>query len=265
MFNNLSGNQHILWNVGLGPLFFTLWPFFGIYNRLATAKDRMELGSSRNANIFYIAWKHRKCSHTQLFFLRETNQMPAIEKCSAPVILPGQCQGQRSLVGYTVHGVAKNQTQLSFWGPRWVQADLKGRRRQSGHTSLHCALLWGHSLLSLPGRHPDQCLSCLLTFHDSSKFNEIKMLKENPLCLWSLCFRLFASFKGPNAALGTRTRDHKCMPTAHTLGRGQGGSMGGQVLRGDSTDHPTTYLEPSFDCISFISLLEDTNLVSLKD
>ena len=46
---------------------------------------------------------------------------------------------------------------------------------------------------------------------------------------------------------------------------GKAGAWGGQVLRGDSTDHPTTYLEPSFDCISFISLLEDTNLVSLKD
>ena len=30
-----------------------------------------------------------------------------------PVFLPGEFQGQRSLAGYTVHGVAKSQTQLS--------------------------------------------------------------------------------------------------------------------------------------------------------
>ena len=48
-------------------------------------------------------------------------------------------------------------------------------------------------------------------------------------------------------------------------GEGKAEAWGGQVLRGVSTDHPTNYLEPSFDCISFINLLEDTNLVSLKD
>ena len=31
-----------------------------------------------------------------------------------PVILPGKSHGQRSLVGYTVHGVAKSQIQLSM-------------------------------------------------------------------------------------------------------------------------------------------------------
>ena len=30
-----------------------------------------------------------------------------------PVFLPGESHGQRSLAGYTVHGVAKSQTQLS--------------------------------------------------------------------------------------------------------------------------------------------------------
>ena len=30
-----------------------------------------------------------------------------------PVFLPGKSHGQRSLAGYTVHGVTKNQTQLS--------------------------------------------------------------------------------------------------------------------------------------------------------
>ena len=30
-----------------------------------------------------------------------------------PVLLPGKFHGKSSLVGYTVHGVAKSQTQLS--------------------------------------------------------------------------------------------------------------------------------------------------------
>ena len=30
-----------------------------------------------------------------------------------PVFLPGESYGQRSLAGYTVHGVAKSRTQLS--------------------------------------------------------------------------------------------------------------------------------------------------------
>ena len=32
---------------------------------------------------------------------------------SPPVLLPGKSHGQRSLVGYTVHGVAKSQIRLS--------------------------------------------------------------------------------------------------------------------------------------------------------
>ena len=32
---------------------------------------------------------------------------------STPVLLPGKSHGQRSLVGYTVHEVAKSQTRLS--------------------------------------------------------------------------------------------------------------------------------------------------------
>ena len=31
---------------------------------------------------------------------------------STPVFLPGESHGQRSLVGYTVHGIAKSQTRL---------------------------------------------------------------------------------------------------------------------------------------------------------
>ena len=33
---------------------------------------------------------------------------------STPVLLPGEFHGQRSLAGYTVHGVAKSWTQLSY-------------------------------------------------------------------------------------------------------------------------------------------------------
>ena len=32
---------------------------------------------------------------------------------STPVLLPGKSHGQRSVVGYTAHGVAKSQTRLS--------------------------------------------------------------------------------------------------------------------------------------------------------
>jgi len=38
-------------------------------------------------------------------------------KCQpTPVFLPGESQGQRSLAGYTVHGVAKTRTQLNDSG-----------------------------------------------------------------------------------------------------------------------------------------------------
>ena len=32
---------------------------------------------------------------------------------TAQIVLPGKSYGQRSLAGYTVHGAAKSQTQLS--------------------------------------------------------------------------------------------------------------------------------------------------------
>ena len=42
-----------------------------------------------------------------------------------PVFLPGEFHGQRSLVGYTVHGIAKSQTRLrnqhSPWSTPHVQ------------------------------------------------------------------------------------------------------------------------------------------------
>ena len=41
-------------------------------------------------------------------FSREGNDNPT------PVFLPGESDGQRSLVGYTVHGDAKSWTQLSY-------------------------------------------------------------------------------------------------------------------------------------------------------
>ena len=34
-----------------------------------------------------------------------------------PIFLPGQSPGQRSLAGYTVHGIAESQTQLSMHAP----------------------------------------------------------------------------------------------------------------------------------------------------
>ena len=51
--------------------------------------------------------------------MRETQVQPLgqedpLEKgmASTPVFLPGESHGQKSLVGYTVHGVAKSQARL---------------------------------------------------------------------------------------------------------------------------------------------------------
>ena len=52
--------------------------------------------------------------------MRETRVQSLVGKISwrrkwqpTPVFLPGKSHGQRSLVGYTLHGVAKSQTRLS--------------------------------------------------------------------------------------------------------------------------------------------------------
>ena len=56
---------------------------------------------------------------------------PLEESMATPVFLPGESHGQRSLGGYTVHGVAKSWTRLKwqwkqcqtlfFWAPKSLQ------------------------------------------------------------------------------------------------------------------------------------------------
>ena len=43
---------------------------------------------------------------------------------STPVFMPGESHGQRSLAGYTVHGVAKSQTQLKQFSTHVAQLKL---------------------------------------------------------------------------------------------------------------------------------------------
>ena len=77
------------------------------------------------------------------------------EMATYPVFLPGEFHGKRSLVGYTVHGVAKNWMQLSIYPfciailetepiailrnsafpfclPRHVLGEREGRRKSTG-------------------------------------------------------------------------------------------------------------------------------------
>ena len=56
-----------------------------------------------------------------------------------PVFLSGEIRGQRSLVGYTVHGVAKSQTRRSDWArPKTLE-----KRKCLGHWSLVLVSTWG--------------------------------------------------------------------------------------------------------------------------
>ena len=42
-----------------------------------------------------------------------------------PVFLPGKSHERRNLVGYTLHGVAKNQTQLSDFTFTFTQSNMR--------------------------------------------------------------------------------------------------------------------------------------------
>ena len=52
------------------------------------------------------------------------------------VFLPGKSHGQRSLVGYTVHGVAKSRTRLSDRARTITCMPNKIRRTQNFHGNL---------------------------------------------------------------------------------------------------------------------------------
>ena len=89
----LSHPQCLLQNKGLKQ---TYQGFSGgaiVKNWSASARDKRH---GFNTWVEKIAWG-RKCQPT-------------------PVFLPGESQGQRILAGYTVHGVAKSQTQLNDSG-----------------------------------------------------------------------------------------------------------------------------------------------------
>ena len=63
---------------------------------------------------------------------------------STPVFLPGKSHGQRSLAGYTVHGVAKSQT----WLKRLSMMPIF-------YLSVWTTALW--LILEIPQGHWDQC------------------------------------------------------------------------------------------------------------
>ena len=52
-------------------------------------------------------------SNGRVFFQPAWRRSPGEEKWIPTPVLPREFHGKRSLAGYTVHGVAKNQTRLS--------------------------------------------------------------------------------------------------------------------------------------------------------
>ena len=57
--------------------------------------------------------KESACNAGHLGLIPGSGKFPwRREWLPSPVLLPGEFHGQRSLAGYTVHGVAKTQTQL---------------------------------------------------------------------------------------------------------------------------------------------------------
>ena len=53
------------------------------------------------------------CSDGDLSLIPGLGRSPGGTRIPTPVFLPGELHGQKSLVGYIVHGVAKSQTRLS--------------------------------------------------------------------------------------------------------------------------------------------------------
>ena len=67
------------------------------------------------------------CSQGVIFFYWSFVHISYVSrfKLPTPVLLPGKSHVRRSLVGYTVHGVAKSQTRLSYFTFTIVNAETK--------------------------------------------------------------------------------------------------------------------------------------------
>ena len=137
------------------------------------------------------------------------NPFHSIPVQSIPVFVPGKSHGQRSLAGYTVHGVSKSQTWLRDWAhmQRGQKSLKKGWNSLAGHTCRetessvycdHCCLQALPSLL-LSGANGSYCAK-----HNSQDILEESSVypMEDPFDGWqnsSLFFffsqRILALFK----------------------------------------------------------------------
>ena len=83
------------------------------------------------------------------------------EMATPPVFLPGEPHGQRSLVGYTVHGVTKSQTQLEQLHTAYMNPHNRNPEETHRHTRARPPSLWvplrGVAQLDSPHKNrPDQ-------------------------------------------------------------------------------------------------------------
>ena len=68
------------------------------------------------SSLWGLRGKESACQCRRCGFSPWVRKMPWRRKWQpTPVFLPGESRGQRSLAGYTVHGVAKSQTRLSAY------------------------------------------------------------------------------------------------------------------------------------------------------
>ena len=108
---------HILWYY-LYVLYFQKGNFKGTKDNIVTARGwgKGEMGEvDQGTGASLVAQMVKNLPAVQETWVQSLGQEDPLRKewQPTPLFLPGESRGQRSLVGYTVHGVAKSQTPLS--------------------------------------------------------------------------------------------------------------------------------------------------------
>ena len=126
-----------------------------------------------------------------------------------PVFLPGEFHGQRSLVGCTVHGLTKSQTQLSdshfhchchYWGGSVVKnpptnaGDLGYSCLIPGSGKIPWRRAWQPTPVFLPGEsHGQRSLEGYTVHRVTKSWTQLKWLSMHPLPFLTLLFYIWIS------------------------------------------------------------------------